>query len=96
MMADTPAAPPGSYRAADVNDPSVRQAAAAAVREAGKGRATALRRIVSAEQQVVAGINYRLCLEVEIGGATGQARAVVYRDLSQQYSLSSWTPGACS
>jgi hypothetical protein len=92
-MADTP---PGGYRSANVNDAAVRQAADAAVREAGKRRATALRRIVSAEQQVVAGINYRLCLEIEIGGATGQAQAVVFRDLQQQYSLSSWTPGACS
>lgn len=52
----------------------------------------ALSEIVSAEQQVVSGINYRLLLEIESGGRKHLAEAVVWRKLSGEYELISLEP----
>ena len=55
-----------------------------------------------AEAQTVAGINYRLCLKVGYHKAdddaetTESVRVVVYRNLQNQYSLTSWTEENCA
>ncbi len=55
--------------------------------------------IEKAETQVVAGINYRLCLKVgykkDEEDASEFVRVVVYRNLQKQFSLTSWTPESC-
>lgn len=43
-----------------------------------------------AEQQVVAGKNYRLTLKVKLNGATRGANAVVWHKLDGQYEVTSW------
>ncbi|MGZ8846544.1 MAG: cystatin domain-containing protein, partial [Pyrinomonadaceae bacterium] len=54
-----------------------------------------------AETQVVAGINYRLCLKVRYRkqdaeeDSTEFVRVVVYRNLQKEFSLTSWTPESC-
>jgi hypothetical protein len=51
--------------------------------------------IKRAEVQVVAGLNYRLCLTVKIKGKRWDVTAVVYKNLKQKYSLTSWTADDC-
>jgi hypothetical protein len=46
--------------------------------------------IKSAEVQVVAGLNYRLSMRVIVYDKPQDVRAVVYKNLEQEYSLSSW------
>ena len=54
-----------------------------------------------AEQQVVAGINYRLCLKVghrkegDDEDTVELVRVVVYRNLQKAYSLTSWVQENC-
>lgn len=52
--------------------------------------------IVKAERQVVAGMNYRICMQVNVEGDEPiMVSAVVYQDLKRNYSLSSWTATPC-
>jgi hypothetical protein len=82
----------GGYSETSISDPEVVSAARYAVRAQGqKQRAPiSLVSIRSAEVQVVAGLNYRLGLSVKINGRAQDVTAVVYRNLKQQYSLSTW------
>ena len=48
-----------------------------------------------AETQVVAGRNYRLCLKVKKNKKIQEVTTVVYQDLQQKYSLSSWKVDSC-
>ena len=50
----------------------------------------ALVTIVQAEEQVVAGMNYYLTLEVKSNDTTRTAEAVVYRRFNGEYKLTSW------
>ena len=96
-MAQQPAEPAlpivGGYQAADVSDKDIKAAAAFAVSAAPKP--FALKEIVSARQQVVAGMNYSLCLRVK-GPKFGLfarghlVAAKVFRDLDALYQLTSW------
>jgi hypothetical protein len=47
--------------------------------------------LLSARQQVVAGMNYRLRLKVKVDGKVKEAEAVVWRKLSGEHELTSWT-----
>ncbi|MBL8180121.1 MAG: hypothetical protein JNL64_00750 [Blastocatellia bacterium] len=52
--------------------------------------------IVKAERQVVAGMNYRICMNVNVEGDEPMSVvAVVYQDLKRNYSLSSWKAADC-
>lgn len=90
----------GGFRAAAANSADVKSAADFAVKteNARRGAKTAfsLSSIKKAEAQVVAGMNYRLCLEVASKGKKEQATAVVYRNLQNKYSLTSWESGNCA
>lgn len=56
-----------------------------------------LGKIVKAERQVVAGMNYRICMNVNVEGDEPMSViAVVYQDLKRNYSLSSWKAADCS
>lgn len=82
----------GGYGEAAANDPGVVRAARFAVREEGRrlNRAVTLLAVRRAEQQVVAGLNYKLTLSVRYGGRTREVSAVVYQNLEGAYSLTSW------
>ena len=89
---------PGGYNSVNKNDPQVKAAARYAVTTQSKraGHSITLISISKAEQQVVAGMNYKVCLKVSDRKRTRWATAVVYRDLKGGRSLTSWDWGACN
>lgn len=90
----------GNFRPAEADSQDVKSAAAFAVKTENSKRTAAaaveLKSIRKAEAQVVAGMNYRLCLEVESKGKKEQATAVIYRNLQNKYSLTYWEIGTCA
>lgn len=56
---------------------------------------TRIKKVVSAERQVVAGMNYRMCVRFKKNGVYTTAMTVVYRDLDGAYSLTSWELAEC-
>jgi hypothetical protein len=87
----------GGYADTSQRDPEVLAAARFAIQQERRklGRRLSLISIEHAEVQVVAGLNYRLCLKVKAKGDTRQVTAVVYKNLKGKYSLSSWDAGGC-
>lgn len=94
----TPAQMTGAYGNVQATSKEVKQAAAFAVKTRAKKvhRTVSLLKVENAESQVVAGINYRLCIRVRDGKAKSTtATAIVYKDLKKHMSLSSWRTGRC-
>jgi hypothetical protein len=88
----------GAYQEASVTDADVKTAARYAVRKEKQRRGDGSVKLVSierAEKQVVAGMNYRLCLRVKIKGKIRRVTTTVYKNLEQMHALTSWKPGAC-
>jgi cystatin-C len=87
----------GGYQEASRTEPDVVSAAKFAIKEERrkKGVRVSLISIGRAETQVVAGINYRLCLRIKIKGKIQSVRTVVYKNLQRKYSLSSWEEDVC-
>jgi len=81
----------GGYSSAEI-DPEVRKVAEFAVKAQAKGTGKSLQlvKILKAEHQVVAGLNYRLEIEVADGSKHLKARAVVWKKLGGSLSLTSW------
>lgn len=91
----------GGYKEVATDNTEVVAAAEFAVGEQGQKQENtiSLVSIEKAEQQVVAGVNYRLCLKVTIGDAadeTQEAKVLVFRSLQKEYSLKSWEEESCS
>jgi hypothetical protein len=94
----------GGYKQMDTSAPDVVAAAQFAVAEQTRkgGSTNRLISIEAAEVQVVQGMNYRLCLQVEIEDevnnviVTQGVRVIVYRDLKKKYTLSKWEEADCS
>jgi hypothetical protein len=89
---------PGGWGTAAASSKEVQDAAAFAVAAQAKaegnskgGKPLELVKVVEATQQVVAGMNYKLRLNVKQDGMERSAEAVVYRKLSGAYELTSWT-----
>lgn len=87
----------GGYTTADTDDSEV----AAAANFAMKAREKALRKtdkdanvslveIIQAAKQVVAGINYKLLLRVNVSDKDQVVEVVVWKKLSDEYELTSW------
>lgn len=87
----------GAYAEASVTDREVVSAARFAVKMEKRrhGGRLSLLQIERAEQQVVAGMNYRLCLKLRVNGKEREVITVVYKNLKRKYSLSSWEAGNC-
>jgi carbonic anhydrase len=94
----------GGYKEIATDAPGVQEAAEFAVGAQGK-KENATIKLVSvehAESQVVAGMNYRLCLKVEVSSededvdVKQQVKVVVFRSLQKQYTLRSWEEEDCS
>lgn len=87
----------GGYQEASKTDREIMSAAKFAIRKErrNEGVPLSLITIERAETQVVAGINYKLCLRVKVNGVTQDATAIVYKDLEQNYALSGWETTAC-
>lgn len=89
----------GGYGDLSVKSKDVRHAADFAVkaRSTKTGKTITLVRITKAEQQVVAGLNYRICMSVREGRhKTYTVTAVVYQNLKNKLSLSKWKRGECT
>jgi cystatin-C len=89
----------GGYGDASVTDKDVRSAANFAIKSRSRstGKTLTLVKIVKAEVQVVAGLNYRVCMTVREGRKAAKTiTAVVYKDLQNRRSLSRWKVGGCS
>src|SRR6266849_6813033 len=94
----------GGYKEVAKDDAGVMAAAEFAVKEQGTKQEMTYKlvSIEHAEQQVVAGINYRLCLKVgyhkqdDDVDTTEFVRAVVYQNLKREYSLTSWAQENCA
>lgn len=96
------AAVSGGWSNASVKDPAVVAAATFAVtarqaegEKAGGKEKIALEEIVAAEQQVVAGMNYRLTLRVKVGDDVRRAVAKVWsrpwlEDEAERNQLTEW------
>ncbi len=93
------AAPPiaGGYAPTSVSKPDVKLAASAAVIQHGARHKESIKLVAieRAEQQVVAGMNYRMTLKIKRGAKAGTAKiervkTVVYKDLQGKFALSSW------
>lgn len=82
----------GGYTAADPADAKIQAEAAEAVtllQQKTRDRTLALDKVRSAATQVVAGINYRLELDVRTSGAVKPVTVVMYKDLQGGRSLTS-------
>jgi Cystatin domain len=92
----------GGYGTAEVKDPQVIAAAKFAVgaqntklKRTGS-RAYTLLEISKAQMQVVAGLNFQVCIKTKLGTGIRNAEVVVYQDLQQKLSLTSWAWQKCS
>jgi Aspartic acid proteinase inhibitor len=94
----------GGYKKTAANAPEVVSAAEFAVKEQTRKGGSSIRLISveAAESQLVQGMNYRLCMQVEIEDevnnviVTQGVRVIVYRDLKKKYALSKWEEADCS
>lgn len=84
----------GGFAAADINNAGVIKAARFAITERKQqtGSKLALQQIVQAQTQVVAGLNFQLCMKVRQSkpAKTMWVMAKVYQNLEQQMQLSQW------
>jgi Aspartic acid proteinase inhibitor len=80
----------GGFRNIPVTDKKVMAAAKFAVEAKSKKEKIVLVKVLKAEAQVVAGMNYRLGLEVGVEGGTRPAEAVVWAKLDGSYELTRW------
>jgi hypothetical protein len=88
----------GGYKEIAKDDEGAVAAAGFAVNAQGEkqGNAIALVEVEHAETQVVAGINYRLCLKIQVDDADPkEVRVVVYKNLQREFSLKSWEDAKC-
>lgn len=88
----------GGYGDASVTDKDVKSAAVFAVktRAARTHKKLTLVSIQKAEMQVVAGLNYRICMRIkDARGRRSTVTAVVYKNLQNRKSLSRWKSGGC-
>jgi Aspartic acid proteinase inhibitor/Cystatin domain len=84
----------GGYRTIDKNDADAQAAAHFAVdsHNQSAGEDLKLTSVEKAERQIVAGRNFAVCMKLQgPKDATSFARAVVYQNLQQKMSLTSWT-----
>jgi hypothetical protein len=88
----------GGFSGAKADDPWVVAAADFAVKAQakalctpGKPVALALVKVLNAQQQVVAGMNVDLILQVKLDGKVKEARARVWRKLDGSHELATWT-----
>lgn len=88
----------GGFRAIAKTDPNAVAAADFAIKtqSAKTGYTYELHELSKAERQVVAGTNYKLCMQVSADGDEAfWVQAVVYVDLKKNSKLTSWADSEC-
>jgi len=99
---DAPVA--GGYQKVEVSTAQIVSAANFAVKTQAKKQKAKIKLIAvsKAEQQVVAGMNYNLCLQVAVREKGKQTavpqtiQTIVFLNLKQKYELTSWAIAACT
>lgn len=95
----------GGYKTASISDAGVKAAAdfAIATKAAEFDQDLTLDSILKAETQVVAGTNYRLCLQITAPSDTEgddditiNIKTVIYRNLKGKYKMTSWEDEDCA
>ena len=88
----------GSYYKIMKTDAGALSAAKFAVKQERRkkeNRRLSLASIERAEAQTVAGKNYKVCMKVINAGKIQDVTAVVYVNLKNKFSLTSWEKGVC-
>ena len=88
----------GGYSGVAISDADTILIAKAAVKMKNalrESKKVKLLTVTKAESQVVAGQNFRLCLDVKQAKHKMRVQAVVYRDLSGKLTLTEWLPKGC-
>jgi Aspartic acid proteinase inhibitor len=88
----------GNYRKISKSDTEVVAAAKFAVKQEKRKKGNSGLALISVERaasQVVAGRNYKICMKVKMNGKTENATAVVFLNLKDKFSLTSWNKGIC-
>jgi hypothetical protein len=82
----------GGWAGTSTTDPEVIAATRFAIARQNRkqGSRISLTSIDRAEVQVVAGLNYKMWLNVKTRGQSQKVTTVVYKNLKRQYSLTSW------
>lgn len=94
----------GNYRNVPVTESRVISAANYAVKTQAKKQKAKIKLIAisKAEKQVVAGLNFSLCLQIETTGKNRKTavpqtiQTIVFLDLKQKFRLTSWAIAACT
>ncbi len=95
----------GGYKDVSVSTPDVKAAADFAIEKKASEmeEELSLEGIIKAETQTVAGINYRLCLQLyipakeeETDGVQLFIKTVIYKNLKGEYSITSWEEEDCA
>lgn len=94
----------GGYKEVPADSAEVQEAAQFAVSAQAKKQDAEVKllSVEHAESQVVAGMNFRMCLRVEIEDkannvdVTQEVKVVVYRNLKKEFSLTSWDEEDCA
>lgn len=94
----------GGYRTIEPTNKDVVAATDFAVKKQSKTQKAAIKLVAvnSAMQQVVAGMNYQMCLSVETTDRKTKkampqtVQIVVFRNLKGKYELTSWAIAACT
>lgn len=89
----------GGYGVASTKDKKILRVADIGVRQHAKRahHSVMLVKINKAEQQVVSGMNYRICMDVRRGrrGRVHTVTAVVYEPIRKPMRLTKWQEGGC-
>lgn len=82
----------GGYSKADVKDKEVVEAGQFAVKEQAKKTNSKIEliKVVRADRQVVAGMNYKLRLEIKTGDQLSLVNVVVWKKLDGTHALTDW------
>ena len=94
----------GGYQNVEVSAAQIVSAANFAVKAQAKKQRAKIKliEIKKAEQQVVAGMNFNMCLQVETRDKRKKTsvpqtvQAIVFLNLKQKYELTSWAIAACA
>ena len=95
----------GGYKTVSVNDAGVKEAANFAVetKAAELTQEITLEGISKAETQVVAGTNYRLCLQISApsenedeDAVTVYIKTVIFKSLKGEFKITSWDEADCA
>ncbi len=83
----------GGFKMVPANDPAAVKAAEFAVQAASakEKKAVLLKKLKMAELQIVAGVNYRLTMDVTVDGVESPAQATVWRKLDKTMELTRWS-----